>query len=68
MSVPPTSDELFLVDDAGTYMSEETSLHGRIWVPTFHSTPLIVPGVPFSVASSCSHGAPYDQHREIYLK
>ena len=62
MSVLPTSDELFTVDDAGTCMSEETSLHGRIWVPTSHSTPLLAPGVPSSVASSCSHGAPYDQN------
>ena len=62
MSVLPTSDELFTVDDAGTCMSEETSLHGRIWVPTSHSTPLLVTGVPSSVASSCLHGALHDQN------
>ena len=34
-SEPYTSD----VSGRGMHMEEETSLHGRIWVPSFHSTP-----------------------------
>ena len=29
------------VSDVGTQMVEETSLHGRIWIPSSHSTPIV---------------------------
>ena len=40
---PLMSSHLYspLVSDVGTQMVEETSLHGRIWIPSSHSTPAV---------------------------
>ena len=29
------------VPNVGTHMVDETSLHGRIWIPSYHSTPAV---------------------------
>ena len=62
MSIHSDTHAKVPVSGSGSAMIEETSLHGKIWIPTAQSTPITLPAVTQSVTSSTSLGSRYAQH------
>ena len=62
MSIHSDTHAKVPVSGSGSPMIEETSLHGKIWIPTAQSTPITLPAVTQSVTSSTSLGSRYAQH------